>query len=153
MTRLVAGDPAPTFELVADDGSTVSSDALAGHRYVLVFYPKDDTTGCTAQACALRDGWEVIVGTDAPIFGVSPDSREEHARFRAKYDLPYRLLVDDGHALADAYGVWVEKEFAGRRSFGNERTTFIIGPDGQVQAVLARVKPDAHVGLLLEALA
>lgn len=153
MTRLVAGDPAPPFQLTADDGSTVSSHALAGRRYVLVFYPEDDTAGCAAQACALRDTWAELVGSDVPIYGVSPDSRESHARFRAKYDLPYPLLVDEEHALADAYGVWVEKQAGDRVYFGNERTTFVVGPDATVDAVLARVKPAEHAGLLMDALA
>ncbi|MCV0402255.1 MAG: peroxiredoxin [Chloroflexi bacterium] len=153
MTRLTAGDPAPSFELTADDGSTVSSDALAGRRYVLVFYPEDDSAGCTAQACALRDAWEELVGSGVPIYGVSPDSRERHAQFRAKHGLPYPLLVDEGHVLADAYGVWVEKQAGDRVTFGNERTTFVVGSDATVQAVLARVKPADHAGLLIEALA
>ena len=153
MSRLTQGDAAPPFELAADDGELVSSDALAGSRYVLYFYPKDDTPGCTAQACALRDSWSRVAEIGVDIFGVSPDSVKSHAKFRAKYDLPYRLLADAGHALADAYGVWVEKKFAGRQYMGVERSTFVIGADGRIEAVLPQVKPSEHVGQLLEALA
>ena len=153
MTRLAAGDPAPDFTLTADDGSVVSSDSLAGSRYVLYFYPEDDTPGCTTQACGLRDSWSRVTDTGVQLFGVSPDSVKSHAKFRAKYGLPYRLLADEGHALAAEYGVWIEKSFGGRTYFGNERSTFVIGPDGQVERVLARVKPAEHVDRLVEALA
>ncbi len=153
MSRLNAGDPAPGFELQADDGSTVSSTGLAGSRYVLYFYPKDDTPGCTAQACGLRDSWSRLAETGVEVFGVSPDSAKSHAKFREKYALPYRLLADDGQRLAEAYGVWIEKQFRGRTYFGNERSTFVIGADGRIEAVLPQVKPDAHVEQLLEALA
>jgi len=153
MTRLTAGEPAPRFEMSTDDGSVVSSDSLAGQRYVLYFYPKDDTPGCTTQACGLRDHWSRVAETGVPVFGVSPDSVKRHAKFRAKYDLPYSLLSDAGHAVAEAFGVWVQKKFAGREYMGVERTTFVIGPDGVIESVLPQVKPDAHVEQLLEALA
>ncbi|HSJ00333.1 MAG TPA: thioredoxin-dependent thiol peroxidase [Patescibacteria group bacterium] len=153
MSRLTVGDAAPPFELPADDGDLVSSASLAGSRYVLYFYPKDDTPGCTAQACGLRDSWSRVTETDVEVFGVSPDSVKSHAKFRAKHDLPYRLLADEGHALAEAYGVWVEKKFMGREYMGVERTTFVIGPDGRIEAVLPQVKPNEHVEQLLEALA
>ena len=112
MTRLTAGEPAPTFEMSADDGSVVSNETLAGSRYVLYFYPKDDTPGCTAQACGLRDSWSRVAETGVEVFGVSPDSVKRHVKFREKYSLPYRLLSDEGHRVADAFGVWVEKSFA-----------------------------------------
>ncbi|MGZ8513114.1 MAG: thioredoxin-dependent thiol peroxidase [Candidatus Limnocylindria bacterium] len=153
MSRLTTGDPAPPFELAADDGELVSSAALAASRYVLYFYPKDDTPGCTAQACGLRDSWSRVAETGVVVFGVSRDSVKSHAKFRAKYDLPYRLLADDGHALAEAYGVWIEKKFRGREYMGTERTTFVIGADGRIEAVLPQVKPSEHVKQLLEALA
>lgn len=137
----------------ADDGSVVTSESLAGRRYVLYFYPKDDTPGCTKQACSLRDSWSRVTGTDAEVFGVSPDSVKSHAKFREKYNLPYRLLSDEGHRVAEAFGVWIEKKFAGRTYFGNERTTFVIGPDGRIEHVLAQVKPEGHVDQLMEALA
>jgi thioredoxin-dependent peroxiredoxin len=153
MSRLDAGDPAPDFSLTADDGSTVSSADLAGSRYVLYFYPKDDTPGCTAQACGLRDSWSQVSETGVPVLGVSPDSVKSHARFRAKHDLPFRLLADEGHRLAEAYGVWVQKKFMGREYMGTERTTFVIGSDGRIEHVLPQVKPDEHVDQLLEVLA
>jgi thioredoxin-dependent peroxiredoxin len=153
MSRLDAGDPAPEFALTADDGSTVSSVDLAGSRYVLYFYPKDDTPGCTAQACGLRDRWSQLSETGVPVLGVSPDSVKTHAKFRARHDLPFRLLADEEHRLAEAYGVWVEKKFMGREYMGNERTTFVIGPDGRIEHVLPQVKPEEHVDQLLEVLA
>ena len=153
MTRLSAGDPVPRVEMTADDGSSVSSDSLAGSRYVLYFYPKDDTPGCTKQACGLRDSWSRVTDTGVQLFGVSPDSVRSHVKFREKYALPYRLLSDEGHRVAEAFGVWIEKRFAGRTYFGNERTTFVIDPDGRIEEVLAQVKPDEHVDLLVDALA
>lgn len=153
MTRLAAGDPAPGFELSADDGTIVSDRTLAGSRYVLYFYPKDDTPGCTTQACGLRDSWSRVTRIDAELFGVSPDSVASHAKFREEYALPYRLLADVGHRLADAYGVWVQKKAMGLEYMGVERSTFVIGPDGMIESVLAQVKADQHVELLMEALA
>ena len=153
MTRLAAGDPAPGFELSADDGTIVSDRTLAGSRYVLYFYPKDVTPGCTTQACGLRDSWSRVTRIDAELFGVSPDSVASHAKFREKYALPYRLLADVGHRLADAYGVWVQKKVMGLEYMGVERSTFVIGPDGMIESVLAEVKADQHVELLMEALA
>lgn len=153
MSRPAVGDAVPTFEMSADDGSTVSDASLRGTRYVLYFYPKDDTPGCTTQACSLRDSFSAVTGTGVEVFGVSPDSVKSHVKFRDKYALPYRLLSDEGHRVAEAFGVWIEKSRYGRTYFGNERTSFIIGPDGTVEHVLPRVKPDEHVGLVLEALA
>jgi peroxiredoxin Q/BCP len=153
MTRPDVGDPVPPFAMTADDGSVVSTQSLAGRRYVLYFYPKDDTPGCTTQACSLRDNFERILATGVDVFGVSPDSVKSHVRFREKYDLPHRLLSDQGHAVADAFGVWVEKTFLGKTYQGTERTTFIVGPDGRIEHVLPRVKPAEHVDRLLELLA
>ena len=153
MSRPAVGDAVPTFEMTADDGSTVSDASLRGTRYVLYFYPKDDTPGCTAQACGLRDSFGAVTATGVEVFGVSPDSVKSHIRFREKYGLPYRLLSDEGHAAAEAFGVWIEKSFRGRTYHGNERSSFIIGPDGRVEHVLPLVKATEHVGLLLDALA
>jgi len=153
MSRPNVGDQAPDFSLSADDGGLVSKDSLLGRRYVLYFYPKDDTPGCTTQACSLRDNFERVTDAGIEVFGVSPDSVKSHVKFRAKYDLPYRLLADVGHGMADAYGVWVEKGFMGKTYMGVERTSFIVGPDGRIEHVLPRVKPDQHVDMLLEALA
>jgi peroxiredoxin Q/BCP len=146
------GDLAPDFTLAADDGSTVSRESLLGKRYVLYFYPKDDTPGCTAQACSMRDEFDAVRARGLEVFGVSPDSVRSHVKFRDKYELPFRLLADEGHGVADEYGVWVEKQFRGRRYLGVERSSFIIGPDGRIEHVLERVKPTEHVDLLLEAM-
>jgi peroxiredoxin Q/BCP len=136
----------------ADDGTTVSRDALLGQRYVMYFYPKDDTAGCTAQACSLRDNFERVTDAGIAVFGVSPDPVRSHQKFKAKYDLPYPLLADEGHAVADAYGVWVQKSYMGRSYEGVERSSFIIGPDGHIEHVLEKVKPVEHVDLVLQAL-
>ena len=148
-----AGEPAPDFALTADDGSTVTRDGLLGRRYVLYFYPKDDTAGCTAQACSMRDNFERVAEAGIEVYGVSPDSVASHVRFRDKYRLPYRLLADKGHLVADAYGVWVDKTYMGRSYQGVERSSFIIGPEGRIEHVLERVKPAEHVDQVLEALA
>jgi len=153
MTRLSEGDRVPTFEMTADDGSTVSNDSLTGTRYVLYFYPKDDTPGCTTQACEIRDSWARVTATGVTLFGVSPDSVRSHVKFREKYALPYRLLSDQGHEVAEAFGVWVEKKAMGRTYYGNERSTFVVGPDGRIEHVLAQVKPAEHLDQLMEKLA
>jgi peroxiredoxin Q/BCP len=147
------GQDAPDFSLEADDGSTVSRQSLLGERYVLYFYPKDDTTGCTAQACSMRDNFDRVTATGIRVFGVSPDSIKSHLRFREKYDLNFPLLSDPGHQVADAFGVWVDKTYMGRSYEGVERSSFIIGPNGKIEHVLERVKPMEHVDLVLEALA
>jgi len=153
MSRPEPGDPAPAFELSADDGTTVSNQSLLGTRYVLYFYPKDDTPGCTAQACSMRDNFGRVIALGVEVYGVSPDSTRSHVKFRDKYDLPFRLLADVGHRVAEAYGVWIEKEFMGRTYMGTERTTFIVGPAGRIEHVLPRVKPNEHVDRLVELLA
>ena len=153
MSRPAVGDIVPAFEMTADDGTTVSDASLRGTRYVLYFYPNDDTPGCTTQACGLRDSFAAVTATGVAVLGVSPNSVRSHVRFRDKYALPYRLLSDEGHRVAEAFGVWIEKSSGGRTYFGNERTSFIIGPDGSVEHVLPKVKPTEHVGLVLEALA
>jgi peroxiredoxin Q/BCP len=147
------GDDAPDFSLQADDGSTVSRSSQLGKRYILYWYPKDDTPGCTAQACSMRDNFGRVMATGVEVFGVSPDSVKSHAKFREKYALPYRLLSDPGHAVADAYGTWVQKEARGKTYMGVERSSFVVGPDGKIEHVLERVKPMEHVDLLLGALA
>jgi peroxiredoxin Q/BCP len=147
------GEDAPDFSMTADDGATVSRQGLLGQRYILYFYPKDDTAGCTAQACSMRDNFGRVIGTGVQVFGVSPDPVKSHVKFRAKYELPYRLLSDDGHVVAEAFGVWVEKTSLGRSYQGVERSSFVIGPEGRVEHVLERVKPMEHVDLLMEALA
>lgn len=143
-TAPVTGDAFP-----ADDSVTLSS--LRGKTVVLYFYPKDDTPGCTTQACALRDAWSAVTAR-AALFGISPDSSQSHAKFIAKHSLPFPLIADPDHTIAAAYGVWVEKSLYGRKYMGAERTTFIIAPDGTIQTILRKVKPERHLDLLLTAL-
>lgn len=155
--KLQAGDPAPDFSATAiggkyGAGTVVRLADFAGQRLVLYFYPKDDTPGCTTQACAIRDAWTELVSADACILGVSPDAPESHAKFIAKHRLPFALLSDAGHRIAGAYGVWVEKSMYGKKYMGTERTTFVIGCDGRIEVVLHKVSPSEHVSLLLPAL-
>ena len=146
------GTEAPDFELAADDGSTMRLSNLRGKPVVLYFYPRDDTPGCTAQACGLRDSWDAFRERGAVVLGVSPDGEASHQRFKAKYELPFRLLSDPDHAVSEEYGVWVEKNNYGRKSMGIKRSTFVIGPDGVVTKALYGVKPDGHAELVLDAL-
>ena len=150
MARLEAGEPAPDFTLRADDGSTVSLSDLRGTTVALYFYPKDDTSGCTAQACGFRDMSREFDAAGVRVIGVSPDSVESHVSFRDKNGLPFTLLSDPDHAAAEAYGVWVEKSMYGRTFMGVERSTFVIGPDGVLQQTLYKVKPKGHAASILE---
>ena len=150
---LSPGDPAPAFELPADDGSTVSLDDLKGSRAVIYFYPKDDTPGCTTQACSLRDAKADFDAIGASVFGVSPDSPASHARFRDKYALGFRLLADEDHAIAEAYGAWGEKTNYGKTSMGIIRSAFVIDEDGKIVLAKYNVKPDATAPGALAALA
>jgi peroxiredoxin Q/BCP len=147
------GDLAPDFTLATDDGGSLTLSTLRGRPVVLYFYPKDDTSGCTTQACDLRDAFPRFQARDAVVLGVSPDSVRSHAKFRAKFDLPFTLLADTEHAVAERYGVWKEKSMYGRKYWGNERTTFLIDGDGRVARVFEKVKPGAHVGEVEAALA
>jgi peroxiredoxin Q/BCP len=147
------GQPAPTFTLPSDSGEDVSLESLRGKPVVLYFYPKDDTPGCTAQACGIRDAWGEFERSGAVVLGVSPDSPERHTKFREKYGLPFTLLADEDHSVSEAYGVWVEKSFAGKKYMGVERSTFVIGPDGKLAKVMRRVQPDTHADEVLAALA
>lgn len=155
--ELKAGDLAPSFKAVAlggeyGTGQTVRLQDFAGRHMVLYFYPKDETPGCTAQACGLRDRWPDFQHVDAALFGVSIDPPESHQAFIAKHGLPFPLLSDDDGSIVRAYGVWVEKEVAGKKSMGTERSTFIIGPDGRISAIFRRVKPDEHAQQVLDRL-
>ena len=150
MARLEAGDAAPDFSLQDADGSIVSLADLAGSTTVLYFYPKDDTSGCTAEACEFRDRAPDYDAAGARVIGVSPDAVTSHARFRDKYGLSFTLLSDPDHELAEAYGVWVEKTMYGRTYMGVERSTFVIGPDGRLTHALYKVRPKGHAASVLE---
>jgi peroxiredoxin Q/BCP len=147
------GSPAPEFSLTSDSGDTVTLSALKGGPVVLYFYPKDDTPGCTTQACGIRDAWGEFERTGAVVLGVSPDAEASHAKFREKYDLPFTLLADPDHATAEAYGVWVEKTMYGKTFMGVERSTFVIDADGNLAKVMRKVKPASHADDVLAALA
>jgi peroxiredoxin Q/BCP len=149
---LEPGQPAPEFALHDQDGETVKLSDFKGRNVVLYFYPKADTPGCTTQACGIRDRGADYEKANAVVLGVSPDSPAKLRRFADKYGLPFTLLGDEDHAVAEAYGVWVEKKNYGRTYFGNERSTFLIGPDGRIQRVLRKVKPAEHDDLVLDAL-
>ena len=149
---LEAGAKAPRFKLPSDEGRTVSLDDLKGKKIVLYFYPKDDTSGCTAQACEFRDKWKSVQAAGAVVLGVSPDGVTSHGKFKAKYQLPFPLLADEDHAVAEAYGAWGEKSMYGRKYRGILRTTFVIGADGRIKKVFQKVKPKGHAAEVLAAL-
>lgn len=146
---LSVGDPAPDFELPADDGSTVRLSALRGRTVVLFFYPRVNTPTCTVEACGFRDREESFADADAVVLGISPDSPKAVARFHARYALSYRLLADAEHEVAERYGVWQEKQLFGRRYMGVERTTFVIAPDGRVARVYRKVNATRHAAEVL----
>jgi len=146
------GKPAPDFELKTDDGETLRLSDLRGKQVVLYFYPKDDTPGCTTQACGIRDAYGEFERAGAVVLGVSPDSERSHVKFRDKYELPFTLLADEDHHVAEEYGVWGEKKFAGKTYMGINRSTFVIAEDGTVKRVLHDVKPATHADEVLGAL-
>ena len=146
------GDSAPDFTLPDQDGNPVSLSSLRGKTVVLYFYPKADTPGCTTQACGVRDHQADYEAADAVVLGVSPDEVKATAKFDQKYGLGFPLLADEGHKVAERYGVWVKKNRYGREYMGNERTTFVIAPDGTVKDVLRNVKPAQHDDLVLSAI-
>jgi peroxiredoxin Q/BCP len=146
------GKPAPDFELASDSGETVKLSDLRGKQVVLYFYPKDDTPGCTTQACGIRDAYGEFQREGAVILGVSPDDERSHVRFKEKYELPFTLLADTDHHVADQYGVWGEKNYRGRNYWGVERSTFVIDADGNVKRVMRKVKPDTHADEVLATL-
>jgi peroxiredoxin Q/BCP len=151
--ELKPGDPAPDFTLPDQDGNPVSLSALRGKTVVLYFYPKADTPGCTTQACGVRDHRADYEQADAVVLGVSPDAVKAVAKFDQKHDLGFPLLADEGHQVAEQYGVWVEKSMYGRTYMGNERTTFVIDPEGTIKDILRKVKPAEHDDLVLAAVA
>jgi peroxiredoxin Q/BCP len=150
---LPAGDQAPDFTLPDQHGTPVTLSELRGKPVVLYFYPKADTPGCTTQACGVRDHRPDYERAGAVVLGVSPDPVKTVAKFEQKFDLGFPLLADEGHEVAELYGVWVEKSMYGRTFMGNERTTFVIDPDGKIAQVFRKVKPAEHDELVLGALA
>ncbi len=145
------GYPAPDYSLPSTDGSVVSLSSLRGEAVVLFFYPKDDTPGCTVEACSFRDNLGRLGSLGVQVFGISPDSVKSHQKFTKKFDLTYPLLADEGSAVCTAYGVWVEKSMYGRKYMGVERTTFIIDGEGTVRKVFPKVKVEGHVDEVIAA--
>jgi len=139
------GSMAPDFELPADNGETVRLSDLRGSRVVLFFYPKDMTSGCTTQACGFRDNYPEIEERNATVLGISPDGVESHVKFRTKYDLPFRLLADEDHKVAELYGVWGEKSMYGKKYFGIIRSHFVVDEEGKIADVQYKVSPEDSV--------
>jgi thioredoxin-dependent peroxiredoxin len=143
------GQEAPDFELTSDAGERIRLSQFRGQPVVLYFYPKDDTPGCTAQACDIRDNYDDFTKRGAVVLGVSADDENSHVKFKEKYGLPFTLLADPEHEVAEQYGTWVEKNFGGKKYMGVERSTFLIDPEGRIAKVMRRVKPDTHVERVL----
>ena len=146
------GGTAPDFELEGDGGESVRLSDLRGKQVVVYFYPKDDTPGCTTQACGIRDAWAEFERVGAVVLGISPDNAASHDKFKEKYSLPFTLLADEGHKVADAYGVWGEKKYMGRTYEGVTRSTFVIAEDGTVKKAIRKVKPATHADDVLAVL-
>jgi thioredoxin-dependent peroxiredoxin len=152
-TDVVAeGSPAPDFELKTDSGETVKLSDLRGKPVVLYFYPKDDTPGCTTQACGIRDAYQEFRDRGAVVFGISADDEGSHAKFREKYELPFTLLADTDRQAIDAYDVWKERTNYGKTYMGIERSTFVVDADGNLAKELRKVKPAEHAQQVLDVL-
>jgi peroxiredoxin Q/BCP len=143
------GQEAPDFELTSDAGERIQLSQFRGKPVVLYFYPRDDTPGCTKQACGIRDNYDDFEQRGAVVLGVSADKETSHVKFKQKYGLPFTLLADPEHEVAEQYGVWAEKKYMGRTYMGVERSTFLIDPEGRIAKVMRRVKPDTHVERVL----
>lgn len=150
--KLKEGDPAPAFSVGTSGGGEISLADLKGKNVVLYFYPKDDTPGCTKEACAFRDQFAEFRKKGAVVLGVSPDSVKSHDKFVKKFELPFQLLSDDQKRIVQDYGVWGEKSFMGRKYMGTHRVTFLIGPDGRIKKIWPTVKPEEHAAEVLAAL-
>lgn len=149
---ITVGIPAPNFMLFDDNGTQHRLSDYRGQPLILFFYPKDDTPGCTLEACNFRDDYSAYVEAGVTILGVSPDSIKSHAKFKKKYELPFPLLADEDHAVCEAYDVWGEKQFMGRSYMGVLRTTFLIDPNGNIKQVFENVKPAGHSVEMLAAI-
>lgn len=145
------GSPAPKFSLPDETGAIRSLSDFAGQTIILYFYPKDDTPGCTTEACNFRDDYSAFEQAGVTILGVSPDSPKSHAKFKEKFNLPFSLLADEQHEVCEQFGVWGPKKFMGREYMGVARTTFVIGPDGVVKKIFENVKPADHSAEVLAA--
>jgi peroxiredoxin Q/BCP len=145
MSPAQVGSPAPDFTRESDTGEQVSLESLRGRPAVLYFYPKDDTPGCTRQACSIRDNWGAFERAGVTLYGVSPDTAESHVKFREKHGLPFPLLADPDHSMAEAYGVWGEKTNYGKTYMGIDRSAFVIDAEGNLVAVKRRIKPEHTV--------
>lgn len=152
MAELKEGSKAPAIDLLTDDGSRFKLSSLKGRNVILYFYPKADTPGCTTESCEFRDAFPKFEGVDAAVIGISPDTQAAQAKFKKKYSLPFPLLCDTDHAVAEAYGVWKEKSMYGKKYMGIERTTFLIGADGKIRKIFAKVKPAGHAAEVMAAL-
>jgi peroxiredoxin Q/BCP len=149
---LDVGDVAPDFTLPIDGGGEITLSSMRGKKVVLYFYPKDDTSGCTKEACDFREKISEFTKAGAVVLGLSPDSVKKHDKFKAKYDLPFSLVADEEKTALEAFGVWVEKSMYGRKYMGVERSTFLIDADGSIQSVWRKVKVPGHVDAVLDAL-
>ena len=151
MSQLKEGDRAPEFKAISNEGKEVSlKDYKGKNRVILYFYPKDDTPGCTVEACSFRDTIKKIEKTDTVVLGVSPDNTKSHNKFIEKFDLPFLLLSDEDKTICKAYGVWVKKSMYGKEYMGVARTTFIIGKDGKIEKIYEKVKPEGHAVEVLD---
>ncbi|WP_129629142.1 thioredoxin-dependent thiol peroxidase [Candidatus Oscillochloris fontis] len=150
--RITVGMLAPDFELISDNGTPIRLSSLRGQKVILYFYPKDDTSGCTTQACGFRDAYPQIEEQHAVVLGVSPDGVKSHLKFKTKHHLPFTLLVDADHAVAELYGLWVEKSMYGKKYMGIERSHFVIDANGVIIAAAIKVKPAESVAQALAAL-
>ncbi len=149
MNMLQVGDPAPDIEVRTDAGEPLRLSGLRGKRVVLYFYPKADTPGCTTEACEFRDSMAALHEKGAVVLGISPDKPAAQAKFKQKYSLPFTLLADEERAAAQAYGVWKEKNMYGRKVMGIERSTFVIGADGKIEKIYAKVKAKGHAAAVI----
>jgi peroxiredoxin Q/BCP len=152
MTTLKAGDKAPDFTAKDQNGKTVSLSDFQGKTVILYFYPKDDTPGCTAEACDFRDNYQSLIGKGFEVIGVSTDDEKSHKKFESKYNLPFPLIADTDHSIVEAYGVWGEKNMYGKKYMGTMRTTFIINADGTINKVIDKVDTKASSQQVLDLL-
>ena len=146
---LTVGELIPNFSLFAVPGGPVSATTFRGHKVVLYFYPADDTPGCTVEACSFRDRLPRFSGDGVRVFGISPQGSASHMKFAAKYNLNFPIIADDQHTMAESFGVWVEKSMYGRKYMGIQRSTFVVAPDGRVEKIWAKVKPEGHADEVL----